>query len=84
MFQLDSNGPESAEAVPILDVERFLKEPLNSLIYIQFQHWAQLDYNWRFLVEYYATFVPLGKTPHQSVFKVRVSCYYIYILYIVL
>ena len=34
MFQLDSNGPESAEAVPILDVERFLKEPLNSLIYI--------------------------------------------------
>ncbi|CAL1142603.1 unnamed protein product, partial [Cladocopium goreaui] len=30
---------------------------------------SKLDYNWRFLVEYYATFVPLGKTPHQSVFK---------------
>ena len=30
---------------------------------------AKLEYNWRFLVEYYGTFAPLGRTPHEGVFK---------------
>ena len=68
LFQLDSNGIESAEAVLFLDSIKYLWVLCN--IEFPINHsFAKLEYNWRFLVEYYATFAPLGVTPHQGVFK---------------